>query len=96
MGVLRGVAEERVEVLDGVKKPPYQAVENSLTGATTQTLTDAHWPMGLHRVIVYIQSTFLAFCVSNFPVGYAHRQFTCALTMICFRNVNVAFVSALH
>lgn len=42
MGVLRGVAEERVEVLDGVKKPPYQAVEISLTGATTQTLTDAH------------------------------------------------------
>lgn len=38
MGVLRGVAEERVEVLDGVKKPPYRAVENSLTGATTQTL----------------------------------------------------------
>lgn len=26
MGVLGGVAEERVEVLDGVKKPPYQAV----------------------------------------------------------------------
>lgn len=52
MGVLRGVAEERVEVLDGVKKPPYQAVENSLTGATTQTLADAHfWPMELDRVI---------------------------------------------
>lgn len=40
--------EEGVEVLDGVKKPPFKAVENSLTGATTQTLTDTHfWPMGL-------------------------------------------------
>lgn len=99
MGVLRGVAEERVEVLDGVKKPPYQAVENSLTGATTQTLADAHfWPMGLARVIC-ASSLHLKYIFSILYQEFLldmHTDNSCDNNDMVSKYINVGFVCALH